>query len=43
MSKEKPNDDPRQRTDWVSTKQTDEPWNGSPKRSKSLPTPRAIW
>lgn len=28
MSKEKPNDDPRQNTDWKSTKQTDEPWNG---------------
>ena len=26
MSKEKPTDDPRQRTDWKTTKQTDEPW-----------------
>jgi hypothetical protein len=28
MSKEKPIDDPRQRTDWKSPKQTDEPWKG---------------
>ena len=28
MSKEKPNDDPRQRTDWKNTKQTDQPWKG---------------
>lgn len=28
MSKEKPNDDPRQRTDWKTTKQTEEPWKG---------------
>jgi hypothetical protein len=28
MSREKPNDDPRQRTDWKTTKQTDEPWKG---------------
>jgi len=28
MSKEKPGDDPRQQTDWKSSKQTDEPWNG---------------
>jgi hypothetical protein len=26
MSKEKPGDDPRERTDWKSTKQTDKPW-----------------
>jgi len=26
MSKENPNDDPRQETDAKSTKQTDEPW-----------------
>jgi hypothetical protein len=36
MSKEKPNDDPRQRTDWGSAKQTDEPWKGLPgKEQKS--------
>jgi hypothetical protein len=28
MSKERPNDDPRQRTDWKTTKQTDQPWKG---------------
>jgi hypothetical protein len=28
MSKEKPTDDPRQRTDEGSIKQTDEPWKG---------------
>jgi hypothetical protein len=28
MSKEKPTDDPRQKTDWKSTKQTDQPWKG---------------
>jgi hypothetical protein len=28
MSKEKPADDPRERTDWKSPKQTDEPWKG---------------
>jgi hypothetical protein len=28
MSKEKPNDDPRQQTDWKNTRQTDQPWKG---------------
>ncbi|MEA2830524.1 MAG: hypothetical protein QOF22_1272 [Bradyrhizobium sp.] len=28
MSKEKPNDDPRQQTDWKNTKQTDQPRKG---------------
>jgi hypothetical protein len=28
MSKENPNDDPRQHTDAKNTKQTDEPWKG---------------
>ena len=28
MSKETPEDDPRQRTDWPSTKQTEKPWKG---------------
>jgi hypothetical protein len=28
MSEEKPDDDPRERTDWDNTKQTDEPWKG---------------
>ena len=28
MSREKPNDDPRQRSEWRSSKQTDQPWKG---------------
>ncbi len=28
MSKEKPNDDPRQKTDSETSKQTDQPWKG---------------
>jgi hypothetical protein len=28
MSKETPKDDPRQATDWKTTKQTDKPWKG---------------
>ena len=28
MSQTKPTDDPRQRTDWRTNKQTDEPWKG---------------
>jgi hypothetical protein len=28
MSGEKPNDDPRERSDWKNTRQTDKPWNG---------------
>lgn len=34
MSKANPNDDPRQRTDWGSSKQTDEPWKGSPEKEQ---------
>ena len=34
MSEEKPNGDPRQRTDWDSTKQTDEPWKGPPEKEQ---------
>jgi hypothetical protein len=33
MSKEKPNGDPRQQSDWPSTKQTDQPWKAGPKRN----------
>src|ERR1700675_1313493 len=32
MSKEKPNEDPRQQTDWKNTKQTDQPWKGPVER-----------
>jgi hypothetical protein len=34
MSKEKPKDDLRQRTDWGSLKQTDKPWNGPPEKEQ---------
>jgi hypothetical protein len=34
MSKETPKDDPRQRTDWKSPKQTDEPWKGPPEKEQ---------
>jgi hypothetical protein len=34
MSKETAKDDPRQRTDWPSTKQSDEPWKGSTEKEQ---------
>ncbi|HVX75141.1 MAG TPA: hypothetical protein VHB49_03370 [Bradyrhizobium sp.] len=34
MSKETPLDDPRQRTDWKSPKQTDKPWKGNPEKEQ---------
>jgi hypothetical protein len=34
MTKETPKDDPRQSTDWKTTKQTDEPWKGSPEKEQ---------
>ena len=34
MSKETPNDDPRQRTDWGSKSQTDKPWKGNPEKEQ---------
>ena len=34
MSKETPKDDPRQRDDWGSLKQTDKPWKGSPEKEQ---------
>ena len=37
MSKEKPNDDPRQQTDWKNTKQTDEPWKGATEKEQVAP------
>jgi hypothetical protein len=27
-------DDPRQKTDWPNTKQTDEPWKGNPEKEQ---------
>jgi hypothetical protein len=35
MSKETPKDDPRQRIDWKSPKQTDEPWKGPPEKEQN--------
>jgi hypothetical protein len=34
MSKEKPTDDPRQKTDWGSHKQTDKPWKEKPEKEQ---------
>jgi hypothetical protein len=34
MSKETPNDDPRQRTDKGSIKQTDKPWKDNPEKEQ---------
>jgi hypothetical protein len=34
MSKEKPNDDPRQLTDGGSFKQTEKPWKGPPEKEQ---------
>ena len=34
MSRETPKDDPRQRTDWKTTKQSDEPWKGPPEEEQ---------
>jgi hypothetical protein len=32
--RETPADDPRQKTDWPHTKQTDEPWKGYPEKEQ---------
>jgi hypothetical protein len=37
MSKETPKDDPRQRTDQPTSKQTDEPWRGNPEKDQVSP------
>ena len=34
MSKERPNDDPREQSDWGSHAQTDEPWKGNPEKEQ---------
>jgi len=41
MSKETPKDDPRQKSDQGSHKQTDKPWKGNPEKD-SATTPRLI-
>lgn len=35
MSKETPKDDPRQRTDAKTHRQTDEPWKGNPEKEQA--------
>ena len=39
MSKETPKDDPRQRSDQGSHKQTDKPWKGNPEKEQRIVTP----
>ena len=34
ISRETPLDDPRQQTDWKTTKQTDEPWTANPEKEQ---------
>jgi len=40
-SKEKPNDDPRQQTDWKNTRQTDQPWKGPAEKAQRPDGPPA--
>lgn len=37
MSREKPTDDPRERNDWGSMKQTDKPWKKKPVEKEQEP------
>jgi hypothetical protein len=41
MSKETPKDDPRERTDSGSPKQTDEPWKGNPEKEQRSGTKKS--
>jgi hypothetical protein len=41
MSKETPNDDPRQRTDGGSHSQTDQPWKGNPEKEQRSGTKKS--
>jgi hypothetical protein len=41
MSKEKPTDDPRTRTDWGSPEQTDKPWEGNPEQEQRSGTKKS--
>ena len=41
MSKEIPNDDPQQQTDWKSPKQTDKPWEGNPEKEQRSGTKKS--
>ena len=40
MSKETPEDDPRQRSDERSPKQTDKPWKGNPEKEQGSQAPK---
>jgi hypothetical protein len=35
--REAPNVDPRQQSDWKTTKQTDQPWQGNPEKDQLAP------
>jgi hypothetical protein len=37
VSEETPKDDPREKTDWPSNKQTDQPWKGVPEKEQFDP------
>lgn len=41
MSKETPKDDPRDRTDWRSSSQTDKPWMGNPEKEQRSGTQKS--
>ena len=41
MSKEAPKDDPRQKTDWGSQAQTDQPWKGNPDKEQRSGTKKS--
>lgn len=41
MSKEAPQDDPRQQTDWDSNKQTNKPWEGNPEKEQRSGTKKS--
>jgi hypothetical protein len=41
MSKETPKDDPRERTDQGSHRQTEEPWNGNPEKEQRSGTKKS--
>jgi hypothetical protein len=34
VSKETPKDDPREKSDWPTTRQTNEPWKGVPEKEQ---------
>jgi hypothetical protein len=40
MDQETPKDDPREKSDWKPTKQTDKPWEGVPEKEQFDPDRR---